>query len=183
MIDKQNNTISLTSNSVDQTIAIGSALAAILRAGDILALYGELGSGKTQFVRGMAIGLGADPRLIASPTFILMTEYAASPPIIHIDAYRMHGISDLQSTGWSDSIANESVTLIEWADRIDNYLPKDRLKITFNHTADQSHRQLVIEPQNDWLPRITDIRNALATFNTTANNARQPDIETNGNTS
>lgn len=142
--------IELVSTSVERTVALGRAVARIVQPGDVIALRGELGAGKTQWVRGLAEGLGADPRNVSSPTFVVMQEYATAclpipgvsgvSGVLHMDAYRIHSLNDLETTGWTPEVAAQSVSVIEWADRIASELPADRLDIDFEHIDDHQRR-------------------------------------------
>ena len=153
-------TIELTTHSADETIALGRALASIVHPGDLLALTGELGAGKTQLVRGLAAGLGADERLVASPTFVMVQEYPTDPPLVHVDAYRIQTLSDLESIGWGDEMLSQAVVALEWADRIADELPTDRLDITLAHAGD-TERSIVLEPAGTWTQRDDDLYRAL----------------------
>lgn len=137
--------IEVTSDSMQRTVSLGRAIARIVQPGDVIALRGELGAGKTQWVRGLAEGLGADPRGVSSPTFVVMQEYPASLPILHIDAYRINSLNDLETTGWTPELAEQSVSVIEWADRIASELPANRLEIELQH-LDDHRRRIIIEP-------------------------------------
>ncbi|MFG0250300.1 MAG: tRNA (adenosine(37)-N6)-threonylcarbamoyltransferase complex ATPase subunit type 1 TsaE [Phycisphaeraceae bacterium JB051] len=156
------NTIELTSNSVDQTIALGEKLANCLHAGDWVTLDGELGAGKTHLIRGIAQGMGADGHAVASPTFVLMHEYEPEdqdkPLLIHIDAYRLERPADLLNLGFED-VADESVLLIEWATKVSDVLPDDRLQITLKHLSDTS-RQITFTGYGQVAKRMTDIESA-----------------------
>jgi len=138
-----------TSQAPERTVAFGALLARILKPGDVIALQGPLGAGKTQFTRGVAAGLDVDERLVSSPTFVLMCEYPGKHPVIHIDAYRMQGLSDLESLGWSDELLEGAVTLIEWADRIAGDLPENHLRVDLSH-EDDSLRMLELQPHGAW---------------------------------
>ena len=118
----------LVAHTTDErgTIALGRALGAALVPGDVVGLEGELGAGKTRFVRGVCEGLGLDPAQVSSPTFVLMNEYAApidprTPPramLRHVDAYRLRGEDDLESMGWDCVADGAAVVIVEWASRI-----------------------------------------------------------------
>jgi tRNA threonylcarbamoyladenosine biosynthesis protein TsaE len=107
------------------TEALGAAIGAAARVGDLIALDGELGAGKTQLVRGLAAGLGLDPDQVSSPTFVIATEYArprpgAAPPrcpLVHADAYRLAGGEDLEALGF-DELTLGAVAAVEWASRV-----------------------------------------------------------------
>jgi tRNA threonylcarbamoyladenosine biosynthesis protein TsaE len=122
-------TIELESSSPLRTQELGAALAACLERGDVVGLVGELGAGKTCFVRGMAQGLGLDAGAVSSPTFVIRHEYLAPSreSLVHIDAYRLRGAEDLESIGWSELLAQRSaIVVVEWADRIAAELPAQR---------------------------------------------------------
>ena len=107
-----------TSNSEDDTRAIAAALAPTLSAGSVLLLSGDLGAGKTAFVRGLAEGLGLDPGEVTSPTFTLVHEYRGGAlPLIHVDLYRLDR-ADLDEIGLDPDLAATGVTAVEWAERL-----------------------------------------------------------------
>ena len=107
----------LTAASVDDTEAIGRALGPLLQPGDVIALTGELGAGKTAFVRGLADGLGVPAHMVASPTFTMVAEYAGRLPVFHIDLYRLEpGAPDLPAL--REYLYGSGVTAIEWCDRL-----------------------------------------------------------------
>jgi len=120
---KASSTFEVVSKSVEETQRLGERLGSLLAAGDVVGLIGELGSGKTTFIQGLANGLGIDPGLVRSPTFILMREYPGRVPLIHVDGYRL---DDAASVNWLDVdwvFSPKKVTVIEWADRCKGGLP------------------------------------------------------------
>jgi tRNA threonylcarbamoyladenosine biosynthesis protein TsaE len=105
-------------------------------AGDIVALYGDLGAGKTVFVKGIAKGLGIKKRII-SPTFIFMRTYPIkSGQFIHIDLYRGQNIEDFEALGFEDVFQKNNIVVLEWAQRIKDFLPKKRMDITLEKVED-----------------------------------------------
>jgi tRNA threonylcarbamoyladenosine biosynthesis protein TsaE len=114
------------------TAAAGEALGRVARGGDVIALVGELGAGKTSFTRGLAIGAGVDPDDVASPTFALVNEYASRRvAVAHADLYRLERERELDEIGWDDLVERrDAVVAIEWADRFASRLPADHLRIT-----------------------------------------------------
>jgi tRNA threonylcarbamoyladenosine biosynthesis protein TsaE len=109
--------LEILSRSEAETMAAGERLAADLSAGDVLLLYGDLGAGKTAFVRGLARGLGAPPDEVSSPTFTLVQEYHGGRlTLYHVDLYRL-APSEIEDLGLDELIAGEGVTAIEWAER------------------------------------------------------------------
>ena len=133
------------SHSVRQTEAIAADLARSLVGGECIALVGQLGAGKTHFVRGLAVALGANPRAISSPTFVLLNIYPGGRlPIYHLDAYRAGGAEDFESIGFSELLEQKGVVVVEWADRIAGILPPRRIEVRID-TLGPSERQIVIE--------------------------------------
>ncbi len=107
----------------EETAHFGQAIAGTLEAGDVLALSGELGAGKTQFVKGLVSGLGSECA-VTSPTFTLIHEYRGGRvPIFHADWYRVEMESELLQTGIDDCLAEDGVVVIEWADKFPKSLP------------------------------------------------------------
>lgn len=111
-----------------------------MRGGEILALYGPLGAGKTALVRGIAAGLGAVPASVSSPTFVLIHEYHGRLPLAHVDLYRISSLPELESTGLADYLSGPTVMAIEWADKARSWLPDDRLEIELHHLTAGSRR-------------------------------------------
>ncbi len=124
------------SHSSLHTERIGERLARLARPGDILALWGELGAGKTVLAKGVAAGLGLDAAVVSSPTFIILHEhYGGRIPLFHLDLYRLEG-ADLGTTGWEETLESGGLTVIEWPDRAGDDLPADRLDVRLSHIAD-----------------------------------------------
>jgi tRNA threonylcarbamoyladenosine biosynthesis protein TsaE len=133
---------------VDETGTAGLAksLAAALidrPNGAVIALCGPLGAGKTRFVRALAAALGVNPDEVASPTFVLLHEYAGTRPIYHCDAYRLRSARELWELGIEELFASEAITLIEWADRVADALPAEYLEVRIEVTGDTSRRFLL----------------------------------------
>lgn len=114
--------LTVITRSAAETEGLGRALGELVRMGDVLALDGPLGAGKTNLVRGLAAGMGHDPRLVSSPTFVIVNEYAggARTPLFHVDAYRLTGPEDLESVGWDRVLDGTGVVAVEWASRLDS---------------------------------------------------------------
>ena len=115
----------------DETSNVGERLARTLRPGDVVLLYGELGAGKTAFVRGLARGLGADPEDVSSPTFTLIQEYAGRIPLYHVDLYRLEP-QEIPDLGLDDLMLGDGVVAIEWADRWPAR-PRASAEVTIEH--------------------------------------------------
>jgi tRNA threonylcarbamoyladenosine biosynthesis protein TsaE len=138
------------SDSVEQTLAIGRALGAAMQSGDVLALIGSLGAGKTQLVKGMAAGLGViDLRKVNSPTFVLVNEYQGRLHLYHIDAYRLSDGSELHALGFDEMCsASDAAVVIEWADRVEDVLPDNHVRIHL-HVTGPDRRELVLEARGE----------------------------------
>ena len=115
----------------EETLELGRRLGQCVQAGDVLALVGELGSGKTHLVKGLAEGLGAaTSREVTSPTFILCREYLEGRiPFYHFDAYRLRGAPDLEAIGSDEFLGGDGASAVEWADRVSEAIPADHLEI------------------------------------------------------
>ncbi len=147
-------------DSVQQTLAIGQAIAQHAAARDVIALTGELGAGKTQLVRGLAKGLGIDDAAVSSPTFVLMQQYAppaGGPVLWHADAYRLEPHDDPTALGWGTDLFDDTIVAIEWADRFAEHLPVDRLEIRLTHHS-ATRRGVSIAAYGSWSDRMPNLR-------------------------
>ena len=136
-------TLSLALSSPAATFELGKRLGAALREGDFVALLGELGAGKTLFVRGAAEGAGAEPA--TSPSFALANLYRGGKVTLqHLDLYRLSGPAELFALGFDDMIATPAATLCEWADRAGSALPSDRLEIAFSVTGPEERSVRIV---------------------------------------
>jgi len=114
----------IISKSPEQTIEVGIRLAEGLRSGDVLALCGDLGAGKTHFTKGVVWGLGGDPEEVCSPTFTLVHEYRGGRlPVFHFDLYRLESARELSGVGWEDYLDEDGVMVVEWAEKFEERLP------------------------------------------------------------
>lgn len=119
-------------NSLEDTVHLGRTLGEVAVPGLVVGLVGELGSGKTAFVRAVAEGLDIpNPRAVTSPTFVLIQEYTARLPVYHFDVYRLERPEQFADLGPQEYFAGDGVCLIEWADRVMALLPPERLLVTF----------------------------------------------------
>jgi tRNA threonylcarbamoyladenosine biosynthesis protein TsaE len=113
----------ITSNSPDETIKVGQRIGERLKGGEIIAVCGQLGTGKTHLIKGIATGAGAKgPTTVSSPTFVIVNEYQGRLDIYHIDAYRLNSINEFEMLGFDDYCYPDSVVLIEWADKVESAL-------------------------------------------------------------
>jgi tRNA threonylcarbamoyladenosine biosynthesis protein TsaE len=122
--------VTYEAHSEQDTVRLGESLGHCLKSGDFVALTGELGSGKTWFVKGLAKGLGVSPETaITSPSFALMNEYRGRIPFFHMDVYRLEKLSAFLSTGLEEYFFEEGVVAVEWADRWPEILPLSRVSV------------------------------------------------------
>ena len=125
----------ITTNSEQDTAAAGERLGGVLDAGDVVLLFGELGAGKTAFVRGLARGLGARPDDVSSPTFTLVQEYRGGRvPLYHVDLYRLEP-GEIADLGLDELIEGDGVVAIEWADRWRDR-PHDAIEVTIRDAGE-----------------------------------------------
>jgi len=148
--------LTLDLSSPGDTFELGRRLGAVLREGDFVALVGDLGAGKTLFVRGAAEGAGAEPA--TSPTFALVNLYRGGRVALqHLDLYRLSGPAELFALGFDDLLATPAATLCEWADRAGASLPAERLEIVFAVTGPEE-RSATLVPHG---PRAAELLAAL----------------------
>jgi tRNA threonylcarbamoyladenosine biosynthesis protein TsaE len=134
--------------SEQDTILLGELLGSVLINGDFIALAGELGSGKTWFTKGLALGLGISPEtVITSPSFALMNEYQGRLPLFHMDAYRLDQLSAFLSTGLEEYFYEEGVVAMEWADRWPEILPGKRVTVRIT-VLDEASRRIALSGSN-----------------------------------
>jgi tRNA threonylcarbamoyladenosine biosynthesis protein TsaE len=134
----------IISHNVNDTINTGSKLAKYLKPSDIVALFGNLGSGKTAFVRGIARGMGTTDA-VSSPTFALVHEYRGLITIYHFDMYRVLSWDDLYSTGFFEYLENSGICVVEWSENIENALPENTIKVSFEPGQEENERIISIE--------------------------------------
>jgi tRNA threonylcarbamoyladenosine biosynthesis protein TsaE len=123
------------SASVAETLCFGEKIGKLLKAGDVVALDGELGAGKTTFVKGIARGLGIKPEVVVSPTFVLIGEYEGREKVFHLDWYRLDRVEGADARLASECFDSQAVTLVEWASRGVEWLPAERLNVAIRHSG------------------------------------------------
>ena len=128
------------------TRALGAALATVARPRDLISLVGELGAGKTQFAKGFGAGLGIADTIV-SPSFVLMAEYRGRLPLFHVDLYRLADAAEALAGGLIDDRQAEGVTLVEWAERLADALPAERLDVLIDGAGDDP-RRITLRPGN-----------------------------------
>ncbi len=129
--------MTLTTHSEEETIALGKKIGDKLQEGDIIALQGTLGAGKTTITKGIALALGID-ETITSPTFCLISEYEGTMPLYHMDVYRLEGSEDFINLGVEDMLYGRGVCLIEWSEKIMDELPKNTIILRLEPKEDGS---------------------------------------------
>ncbi len=127
-------------DSPEATMALGEQLADALQSGDVLALYGDLGAGKTHLVKGIARRLGVQPEDVNSPTFTLIQEYATKPPLYHIDVYRIEHRSELERMGVLEYLYGDGICVIEWPERMEPMLPAHTIRLRLTHVDENRRR-------------------------------------------
>jgi tRNA threonylcarbamoyladenosine biosynthesis protein TsaE len=151
--------LSLFSDRAESTSALGEWIGKEAVGGEVLALIGPLGAGKTRFVQGLAKGLEVAERYITSPTFILMQCYEGRLPLYHIDLYRMEKEGEIEALGLEEFLEGEGVAAVEWADKGLDILPPTRLTITFRY-AGEDQRELHLHAMGthytEWLRKIRE---------------------------
>ncbi len=147
----------ITTNNPEETTAVGRELARYLKPGDIVLLVGDLGTGKTTFVKGVAAGLRLKPDTVHSPTFVLMNVYDGRVPLFHFDLYRLEPGDELNRLGFDEFLYGDGVALIEWADRMAGWTPSAYLQLDLVHDGDD-RRLLTLKAKGD---RYRDLMTSL----------------------
>jgi len=151
----------LRTATADDTRGVGTAIAPLLRIGDVLVLTGELGAGKTTLVRGIASGLGAAEH-VASPTFTLVREYVTGRvPVAHVDVFRLDRVQDVVDLALDELEGGACVLIVEWGDAVEELLPDDRLRVeltTEDPAAETDARRITITSAGaSWLERADEL--------------------------
>lgn len=127
----------IKTNSEEETLLLAQNLAKLLKPGDVITLNGDLGSGKTTFTKGLAVGLGIE-QMITSPTFTIIKEYDGELPLYHMDAYRLeHSEEDI---GFAEYFYGDGISVVEWSQFIEDFLPEERLNIEIEYVSDNVRR-------------------------------------------
>jgi tRNA threonylcarbamoyladenosine biosynthesis protein TsaE len=146
-------TFTTVTRSAADTSALAQRVGALLRPGDVVVLAGELGAGKTVFAKGIALALGITEPVV-SPSFTIVREYDAPVPLVHVDVYRLDHLQELHDLGFDDLVGEESVTVVEWGDRVSAVLPAERLDVRLDAgDADDDRSVTVIATGASWAVR------------------------------
>ncbi|MBQ8026432.1 MAG: tRNA (adenosine(37)-N6)-threonylcarbamoyltransferase complex ATPase subunit type 1 TsaE [Oscillospiraceae bacterium] len=126
-----------------ETTRRGAEFVKQLKPGAVVAFYGDLGAGKTAFIRGMVRGLGLDD-YVTSPTFTIVNEYLGPVPVFHFDMYRLAGADELFDIGWEDYIAREGICCVEWSENVEGAFPEDTVRVSIRKLS-ESERLIDID--------------------------------------
>ena len=138
----------VVTHNAGETIELGKEFASLLTRSDIVALYGELGSGKTQFAKGVCLGLGIHDH-VTSPTFTIVNEYTQGRfPVYHFDFYRIRSLDELREVGFEEYLFGDGVCLLEWAGLVESALPERRYNIRMELADDRNQRIIEINRPN-----------------------------------
>ncbi|MEX2100501.1 MAG: tRNA (adenosine(37)-N6)-threonylcarbamoyltransferase complex ATPase subunit type 1 TsaE [Acidimicrobiia bacterium] len=153
-------TLAVVTRSAEETAALAQRVGALLRAGDVVVLAGQLGIGKTVFAKGIARALGITEPVV-SPSFTIVRQYdGGTLPLVHVDVYRLDHLQELHDIGFDDLVGGDAVTIVEWGDRVGSILPADRLEVSMLADATDDDTRVVQFDANGLM--WSDRRDALA---------------------
>jgi tRNA threonylcarbamoyladenosine biosynthesis protein TsaE len=155
--------LKLTSPNENCTLLLGARIGQQVKAGDVLALWGELGSGKTLFTRGIARGMGVPQQVpVTSPSFTIINEYEGRVRLYHLDLYRLTAIEDLETLPWREVVFGVGVAVIEWPDRMGGLLPEKRWDIEFEFLDEDCRVITFTAPDGEEEARVGSLAQDLA---------------------
>lgn len=153
--------LQVVTGSAEETRILGASLSPLLLPGDVISLTGDLGAGKTCFVQGLALALGARGH-VTSPSFTIVHEYEARYPIVHLDVYRLDSFQEVLDLGFEEFLNPQAILLIEWGDAIEPLLPRTHLKIELRRTPDpeaDDMREITFRPRGEeWVRKLLGMR-------------------------
>ena len=153
--------LTIITKSPEETKNLGEKVGKLAKLGDLLAFYGELGAGKTCFIQGISRGLKVKD-YVTSPTFTIINEYQGKIPIFHFDLFRLNNAEEILELSYQEYFYGEGLTVIEWAEKIEQFLPKEHLKIDIKF-KDRYQRTISFIPQgdrfNNFLEELSRIEN------------------------
>ncbi|MBO6584679.1 MAG: tRNA (adenosine(37)-N6)-threonylcarbamoyltransferase complex ATPase subunit type 1 TsaE [Gracilimonas sp.] len=135
------------SSSVDETIRIGFEFGKQLTPGDVVCLAGDLGAGKTHFVKGVASFFGIEPEKVSSPTYTLIHEYSGDTPVYHFDCYRLKHEQEALEIGAEEYFYGDGVCLVEWPEKIDGLIPEDAIWVEMSHLPENKRKIIIHQKQ------------------------------------
>ncbi|HQO57201.1 MAG TPA: tRNA (adenosine(37)-N6)-threonylcarbamoyltransferase complex ATPase subunit type 1 TsaE [Candidatus Omnitrophota bacterium] len=147
--------LTLTTRAAEETMAFGQKLGRRLVPGNIVCMFGDLGSGKTTFVRGVAKGLGVNPDEIHSPTFVLLNVYRGRLALYHYDFYRLESPDEIAAIGYDDFLYGKGVSFIEWSERFGPLIPKNFLRVEFVF-IDETRRRITLSAKEKGYARLVE---------------------------
>ncbi len=151
--------IKIVTYNEQETREFGEKLAKLLISGNVVAFVGDLATGKTTLIKGICKGLGIN-RDVDSPTYTLINEYSGTPAVYHMECYREHNIGGWLEIGINDYLYGDGISLVEWADQIEELLPKDTIKINLEHEmSDINCRFINISASDNFLEKVKEITN------------------------
>ncbi len=157
-MQEQATSFTAKTESAEQTEQLGRQLGLLLEAGAVVTLAGELGGGKTCFVRGIVAGAAPESlQMVASPTFAILNEYPGPCALLHYDCYRLRGCDDAIELGLEDHLHGSGICLIEWPERIRAILPANRIEVSFEYIDDHRRRILLIPHGPDAVATIKQL--------------------------
>lgn len=168
--DSDSVVLGFASRSEDATELLGKAIGDSIEQAAIIALVGDLGAGKTRLARAISVALGVNPSAVSSPTFVLIHEYEGVLPIYHFDAYRLKNASEFLDLGADELMNDNSVCLIEWADRVAQFIPEDRLEIAIAITSTSARKFNIVANGPTSLQLQSRIRDRLPALSEDASN-------------
>lgn len=155
------NALQTTTHSADETIELAARIAALLAPADVIVLAGDLGSGKTTFAKGVGRGLAVNEPIV-SPTFTIIREYEGRIRLVHVDVYRLDHVQELHDLGLEEVAGSDAVTLVEWGDVVEAFLPPERLEVRLDTGNDDDERLVTLVPSGpSWHARRDGLVNAL----------------------
>jgi len=145
-------------SSTSETIRVGKRLGRLLQPGDVVALIGDLGTGKTQFIKGLAEGVGVGKATyVSSPSFTLINEYPGRTPLYHIDLFRLESEKEAEGLGLEEYVRGNGITAIEWADKIPSLLPEELLWVKIHYTGEHSRSLEILGKGNRYQKLVEEL--------------------------
>jgi len=154
--------LTIITKSPEETNNLGEKISKIIKPGDLLAFYGELGVGKTCFIQGISQGLKVKD-YVTSPSFTIINEYQGNVPIYHFDLFRLNNAEEILEFGYEEYFNGEGLIVIEWAEKIEQFLPKEHLKIDIKF-KDRYKRTISFIPQGDRFNNLLEELNRIENF-------------------